>query len=131
VPAAGDLKLPPPVPELPVGDIHAAAKAYELRMGFTLDWVHEDSFAGLSKDAARIFLRRKSPQEAGRQQPVTIWLNMASAAEVDELHRDWKDRGVSLVEELRTTPYDLREFTAEDLDGNRWRVFYDLGGAGT
>jgi predicted lactoylglutathione lyase len=129
VPAAGDLKLPPPVPELPVGDIHAAAEAYEL-MGFTLDWVHEDSFAGLSKDAARIFLRRRNPHDARPASPVTIWLNMASPAEVDELHRAWRDRGVSLVEELRTTPYNLREFTAEDLDGNRWRVFYDLGGAG-
>jgi uncharacterized glyoxalase superfamily protein PhnB len=125
------VKLPHPVPELPVSDIQAAAKGYELRMGFTLDWVHEDSLAGLSKDAARIFLRRRGPQDAQQLRPVTIWLNMASAAEVDQLHRDWKDRGVSLVEELRTTPYGLREFTAEDLDGNRWRVFYDLGGAGT
>ena len=121
------MKLPHPVPELPVGDIQAAARAYELRMGFTLDWTYEDSFAGISRDAARVFLRRRNPQEAGRPGAVTIWLNMASAAEVDELHRDWKDHGVPLVEELHTTAYDLREFTAEDLDGNRWRVFYDLG----
>jgi uncharacterized glyoxalase superfamily protein PhnB len=125
------MKLPPPVPELPVSDIPAAARAYEQRMGFTLDWAHEDSFAGISKDAARVFLRRRTPQEAEEGCTVTIWLNMASSAEVDQLHADWKDRGVPIVEDLRTAPYGLREFTAQDLDGNRLRVFYDLAGAGT
>ena len=32
-----------------------------------------------------------------------------------------------LVEDLRTTSYNLRQFTAQDLDGNRFRVFYDMG----
>jgi hypothetical protein len=31
---------------------------------------------------------------------------------------------------LHTTAYNLREFTAQDIDGNSFRVFYDLGGAG-
>jgi hypothetical protein len=55
---------------------------------------------------------------------------MASAAEVDELHAEWKERGVLIVDELQTAPYNLREFTAEDLDGNRLRVFFDLRGSG-
>jgi hypothetical protein len=37
---------------------------------------------------------------------------------------------VATPEELRTTPYNLREFTAQDADGNRVRVFYDLGSTG-
>ena len=86
------MKLPHAVPELPVSDIQAAAKAYGL-------------------------------------QTVTIWLNMDSSAEVDQLHAPWRDRGVHIATELHTAPYNLREFTAQDLDGNRIRVFYDLGGA--
>jgi predicted lactoylglutathione lyase len=124
------VKLPHPVPELPVSDIQEAGKAYTQRMGFTIDWTYEDSFAGISKDAARIFLRRKTPQEAEQRYAVTIWLNMASSAEVDQLYVDWKRRGVPIVENLHTAPYKLREFTAQDLDGNRLRVFYDLGGSG-
>lgn len=125
------MKLPNPVPELPVSDIQAAAKAYGEQMGFTVDWTYEDSFAGISKDAARIFLRRRTPGEAEQRYTVTVWLNMGSPAEVDELYGAWKDRGVSIAEDLHTTPYNLREFTARDLDGNRFRVFYDLGGTGT
>jgi len=60
---------------------------------------------------------------------VMVWLNLNSAAEVDELHAEWKARGVPIVKDLETAPYNLREFTAEDIDGNRFRVFYDLGGS--
>lgn len=123
------MKLPHPVPELPVSDIQEAGQAYAERMGFTVDWVHEDSFAGLSRDDARLFLRRRTSQEAKERSTVTVWLNMASSAEVDALHADWQGHGVPVVEALRTTPYNLREFTAQDADGNRWRVFYDLGGS--
>ena len=120
------MKLPAPVPELPVADIQSATSAYVRQMGFSVDWTYEDQLAGISKDAARVFLRRRTPQE-DRSLGVVIWLNMASSAEVDELYAEWKERGVRIVDELHTTPYKLREFTAQDLDGNRLRVFFDLG----
>jgi predicted lactoylglutathione lyase len=122
------MKLPAPVPELPVADVQAATSAYVRQMGFSVDWTYEDHLlAGISKDAARVFLRRRTPQEDTEHHGVVIWLNMASSAEVDELHAEWKERGVRIVDELRTAPYKLREFTAEDLDGNKLRVFFDLG----
>jgi predicted lactoylglutathione lyase len=124
------MKLPPAVPELPVTDVRAAADAYASRMGFSVDWTYEDHLAGISRDAARIFLRRRTPQEESERYRVLIWLNMDSSAEVDQLHAEWKARGVDIVDELHTAPYKLREFTAQDLDGNRLRVFFDLGGAG-
>jgi len=124
------MTLPQPVPELPVSDIQAAGKAYVEQMGFSVDWTYEDSLAGISKDAARIFLRRRTAQEAKERYCVTIWLNMASSAEVDELYAVWTDRGVAIAEELHTAAYNLREFTAQDLDGNRLHVVHDLGSTG-
>src|SRR5262245_65655288 len=118
------MRLPPTVPELPVADIRAATSAYANRMGFATDWTHEDFLAGISRDDARIFLRRRTPQEKSERSTVLVWLNMASAAEVDQLHAEWTARGVAIVSALQTTPYNLREFTAEDIDGNRLRVFY-------
>jgi uncharacterized glyoxalase superfamily protein PhnB len=56
---------------------------------------------------------------------------MASSAEVDQLYEEWRERGALIVEDLRTAPYNLREFTAQDPDGNRLRVFYDMGKQGT
>ena len=119
------------MPELPVSDVHAAGESYARQMGFRVDWSYEDSFAGISRDDARVFLRRRTPEEAKERYSVLVWLNMASSAEVDQLYAEWKERGVLVVEELRTTPYNLREFTAQDLDGNKLRVFYDVGSHGT
>jgi len=121
------MRLPPPVPELPVNDVQAAGEAYARLMGFVVDWSYEESLAGISRDDARLFLRRRTPDETKARTSVLVWLNMASAAEVEQLHVEWKDRGVRIVEDLRTTPYNLRQFTAQDLDGNRLRVFYDMG----
>ena len=98
-------------------------------MGFDVNWTYDDSFAGISKDDARVFLRRRTTEEASERYSVTIWLNMASAADVDQLYADWKERGVSMEKSLHTTAYNMREFTAQDVDGNSLRVFYDLGGA--
>jgi predicted lactoylglutathione lyase len=123
------VKLPHPVPELPVADIQQAGNSYARHMGFKLDWVYQDLLAGISRDDTRIFLRRRTPQEAEDRCSVTVWLNMASKAEVDELFAEWKGRGVLMVDELKTADYNLREFTVQDLDGNRLRVFYDLGSA--
>ena len=121
------MRLPQPVPELPVDDVQIAGKSYARLMGFCLDWSYEDSLAGISRDDARLFLRQRTPDEARERYRVLVWLNMASPAEVDQLHAEWKERGTLIVEDLRTAPYNLREFTAQDIDGNRFRVFYDMG----
>ena len=124
------MTFPPAVPELPVDNVEAASSAYVQQMGFSVDWVYEGYLAGISRDATRLFLRRRTDQEAARRHSVTIWLNMASPADVEELYAVWKKRGVTIAEQLHTAAYNLREFTAQDVDGNRLRVFYDLGRTG-
>ena len=125
------MRLPHPVPELPVSDVQVAGEAYARLMGFSVDWSYEDSFVGISRDDTRMFLRRRTQEEARERHSVLVWLNMDSPADVDQLYAEWKERGALIVEGLRTAPYNLREFTAQDTDGNRFRVFHDLGKQGT
>jgi predicted lactoylglutathione lyase len=121
------MKLPSPVPELPVSHLQASGTFYEQKMGFRVDWVYEGYLAGISKDAARIFLRRKTEQEEKQGHTVVVWLNLNSPLEVDQLYAEWKRSGVDITDELETKPWNLREFTAQDPDGNRFHVFHDLG----
>lgn len=121
------MKLPSPVPEFPVSDLQASSAFYEKRMGFSIDWIYENFFAGISKDATRIFLRRRTEQEEEQGYSVLVWLNLDSPSEVDQIYEEWKRSGVRITDELETKPYNLREFTAQDPDGNRFRVFHDLG----
>jgi catechol 2,3-dioxygenase-like lactoylglutathione lyase family enzyme len=119
------MRLPSPVPEFPVGDVRAASGFYERQMGFRVDWTYEDYLAGISKDAARIFLRKRTPEEQDRKSTALVWLNLDSPSDVDALYDEWRRNDVEVVDELKT--WDLREFTVRDPDGNRFRVFCDLG----
>jgi predicted lactoylglutathione lyase len=123
------MRLPAPVPELPVSSIQASRAFYQQTMGFRVEWMYADDLAGISKDAVRIFLRRRTEREASQGYNVLVWLNLASPVEVDQLYQEWKQSGVPITEALETKPWKLREFTARDPDGNRFRVFYDLGAA--
>ncbi len=121
------MKLPNLVPEFPVSDLQTSSAFYEKRMGFNIDWMYENFLAGISKDAARIFLRQRTEQEEEQGYNVLVWLNLDSPSDVDQMYEEWKRSGVRITDELETKSYNLREFTAQDLDGNRFRVFHDLG----
>jgi predicted lactoylglutathione lyase len=121
-------EFPPAVPEIPVSDITKAAAYYQNVLGFTLDWGGEDGgIAGVSKGHCRMFLTNPAFRESyGNASPVLIWLNLNSKVEVDDLYRLWKDSQARIVSEPEDKPWKLHEFTAADLDGNQFRVFYDF-----
>ena len=62
----------------------------------------------------------------GNASPVMIWLNLNSKEEVDELYEQWTVAGAKLISPPESKPWKLHEFTASDLDGNLFRVFYDF-----
>jgi predicted lactoylglutathione lyase len=57
---------------------------------------------------------------------VLIWLNLDSKEEVEELYEIWKAADAKLISAPESKPRKLHEFTAADLDGNFFRVFYDF-----
>ena len=122
------MTFPPAVPEIPVANIDKAAAYYVETLGFTLDWGGEDGgIAGISREHCRLFITNTAfRQEYGNTGPILFWLNLGSKAEVDELFAEWKAAGATIVAEPEDKPWNLREFTAADLDGNLIRVFYDF-----
>jgi len=121
-------EFPGAVPEIPVSDIATAAAYYETKLGFTLDFGGgEHGLAGISKGNCRMFLA--SPdfrKHHGNVPPILIWLNLDSKEEVDELYELWRSTQAKLISKPESKPWGLHEFTAEDLDGNLFRVFYDF-----
>ena len=119
-------EFPCAVPEVPVSNLARAAAYYERSLGFCWDWGVE-GIGQVSKGDCRIFLTDDSFRRGGaRGTPVVIWLNLASKAEVDELHDVWNDNGAQIVAKPESKPWNLHEFTAADPDGNLFRVFYDF-----
>jgi uncharacterized glyoxalase superfamily protein PhnB len=121
-------RFPGAVPEIPVRDVINATAYYESRLGFTRDWMSDEyGMAGISRGDCRMFLTNTDfRQRYGTIGPIVVWLNLASRAAVDELYRDWRNSRAELVSAPEDKPWNLREFTASDLDGNLFRVFYDF-----
>jgi catechol 2,3-dioxygenase-like lactoylglutathione lyase family enzyme len=115
-------KLPAPVPQVPVSNLGRSIEFYRSRLGFVLDWSHENVLAGISRDETRLFLAQTAP---GEFQPVRIWLNLSGVSDVDALHREWGTAGVAIALAPERKEWGLYEFIAEDCDGNSYRVFYD------
>ena len=116
------------MPEIPVTDMNQALDYYQNKLGFEIDWGGADGgIAGISKGECRMFLTdRDFRQGPGNDPPVIIWLNVDSNEEVDKLHEIWNAAGARIISPPESKPWKLHEFTASDLDGNRFRVFYDF-----
>jgi uncharacterized glyoxalase superfamily protein PhnB len=121
-------EFPGAVPEIPVGAIAPAVRYYRDCLGFTLDWSDDDlGLAGISRGDCRIFLADAGFREGYRNVgPVLIWLNLDGIEAVDELHAAWSAGGAKVMSAPESKPWGLHEFTAADLDGNLFRVFYDF-----
>ena len=122
-------EFPGAVPEIPVSKIDDAVRYYQNSLGFTLDWGDEDlGLAGISRGNCRIFLANSEfRKHYGNVGPTMTWLNLDSKEEVDELYREWSGTKAKLLSPPESKPWRLHEFTASDLDGNLFRVFYDFG----
>jgi predicted lactoylglutathione lyase len=121
-------EFPGAVPEIPVRDINEAAAYYTDNLGFTLDWSGEElGLAGISRGHCRMFLANSGYRtQYGNVGPVLVWLNLESKEDVDDLYRLWSISKAKLISAPESKPWGLHEFTAADLDGNLFRVFYDF-----
>jgi predicted lactoylglutathione lyase len=123
-----NLEFPGAVPEIPVSDIKKAAAYYESNLGFTIDWGADGGgIAGISRGQCRMFLTDEAFREHyGNKGPVLVWLNLESKEQVDELYRSWIACHAKIVSPPESKPWGLHEFTAADMDGNLFRIFYDF-----
>lgn len=122
--------FPEAVPEVPVADLAVALEYYETRLGFSVDWGHSDGgISGVSQGRCRLFLTDRSFREhRGNAAPIVIWLNLNSKGEVDAQFDRWRASGATVLSPPESMPWKLHEFTAADIDGNQFRVFYDFSG---
>ncbi len=112
-------RLGHPTPELPVEDVERAQEHYRDALGCEVGWLYPGGDIGaVSRENFVIFFRRRSrPFEAAVQ-----WV---FAADIDATYEELRSRGARIVEPLETKPWGLRQFTVEDIDGNRFYFHCD------
>jgi predicted enzyme related to lactoylglutathione lyase len=108
-----------PTPELPVTDVERAQQHYRDTLGFEIGWLYPGKEIGaVSRDNVAIFFRRKS-------QPFEPSVHWVFAADIDATYDELRSLGARIVEPLEKKPWGLRQFTVEDLDGNRFYFHCD------
>lgn len=112
-------KFSQPTPELPVEDVVKAQQHYRDVLGFEIGWLEPSGEIGaVSRGECGVFFRRrKRPFE-----PAVHWIH---AAEIDATYEELRAAGAQITEPLETKPWGLRQFTVEDLDGNRFYFHCD------
>jgi predicted enzyme related to lactoylglutathione lyase len=112
-------KLGHPTPELPVEDVERAQQHYRDALGFEIGWTDPSGDIGaVSRTNVAIFFRKRPrPFE-----PAVHWI---FAADVDATYEELRSRGARVVDALERKPWGLRQFTVEDLDGNRFYFHCD------
>lgn len=107
------------VPELPVVDVEKAQQYYRDVLGFEIGWLDpEKGIGAVSRGRAVIFFRR-------RQGPFEGAIHWIFADDVDATYEELRSSGAKIVEPLQKKPWGLRQFTVEDVDGNRFYFHHD------
>jgi uncharacterized glyoxalase superfamily protein PhnB len=111
--------LAPPTPELPVEDVERAQQHYRDALGFEIQWLYPGGELGAVSrgDVAIFFRKRDRPFE-----PAIHWI---FAAEIDATYDELRSLGARIVEPLEQKPWGLRQFTVDDIDGNRFYFHCD------
>jgi uncharacterized glyoxalase superfamily protein PhnB len=108
-----------PVPELPVADVERAQQYYRDTFGFEIGWLYPDKEIGaVSLGEVAFFFRRRQP-------PFERAVHWVFAMDVDATYEEMKSSGANIVEPLENKPWGLRQFTVDDLDGNRFFFHHD------
>lgn len=108
-----------PVPELPVEDVERAQAYYRDVLGFEIGWLYPGREVGaVSRGDAVVFFRRTRAPFA----PAVQWV---FADDVEASYRELTASGAKVVEPLERKPWGLRQFTVEDLDGNRFYFHHE------
>ena len=108
-----------PVPELPVADVEKAQEYYRDVLGFEIGWLQPGKEIGaVSRGNAAIFFRR-------HQEPFEPAVHWIFANDIDATYEELRSSGSKIVEPLEKKPWGLRQFTVEDLDGNRFYFHCD------
>jgi catechol 2,3-dioxygenase-like lactoylglutathione lyase family enzyme len=100
-------------PTLRVRDVARAIDFYTSRLGFRIgfEWGEPLRFAGMNFGEVQIFLQQGDPGSV----PAQVYFVVDDA---NALHAYHAARGVNVLRTPADQPYELRDYTVADLDGN-------------
>jgi hypothetical protein len=107
---------------LPVINLQQTLTYYRDTLGFSNEWTWGDKDGGISRDDMRL-LFGEDPAHTAVINNDSNRLNLLwFVDDIDSIYAEFRERGIAIASELKTYPYDLREFAFIDINGYYIRV---------
>ena len=107
---------------LPVKNLRATLDYYRDNLAFYDEWTFGEKDGGIRRDDMRLLFAEDEEFATdinnGRHRLPVMWF----VENIEEVLSEFKDKKIELVADLRTHPYDLREFAFVDINGYYIRV---------
>jgi catechol 2,3-dioxygenase-like lactoylglutathione lyase family enzyme len=105
-------------PQFLVNDIDRSIEFYTKKLGFTLEFRHEDFYAGIIKDGCSIHLKSgEIPMEERKNKRNNEDLDIVFSVDgIEYLYQELSNKSIEFVQLLRDMPYG-KEFYVADPDG--------------
>jgi uncharacterized glyoxalase superfamily protein PhnB len=103
---------------LAVKDLARSVEFYRDMLGFTVDF-EADGWSFLSRDQFRLMLGHCPDEVPARDIHDHSWFAHVTVEAIDELHREFKQRGVNPTQDIEDKPWGMREFTVTTPEGHR------------
>jgi catechol 2,3-dioxygenase-like lactoylglutathione lyase family enzyme len=106
-------------PQFLVNDLGIALAYYQERLGFAVDFVHDDFYASVSRDGCTIHLKEAPKTVADRaHRKANEHLDaQISVRGIEALEGEFRAKGAQIIRSLEARPWGVRDFYVEDPDG--------------
>ncbi len=106
-------------PQFLVDDLDATLAFYKDVLGFHVDFVYENFYAGISLGGGTIHLKcaPKLPEERKLRKDNEHLDAYFTVQDIQSLFNEWTSKKVAIARALETRPWGMRDFYVEDPDG--------------
>jgi catechol 2,3-dioxygenase-like lactoylglutathione lyase family enzyme len=102
------------VPIFAARDVAAAQAWYRDVLGLGVNWIWKGDFGSVGMDHVELFLYESAEPQPGM---CSIFVD-----DVDVVHAHAAEHGAEIVNPLENKPWNVREFSVRDPDGNVLRI---------
>ena len=117
-----DINFDHSAPILPVINLQETIAFYREKLGFSDDWIWEDSDAGCKRDKISMLFTKDPAQCLAINTPNNGLDIMWFCGGVNELCEEYKAKGVPIRSAPEDKPWGMREFTIQDNNGYFFRI---------
>lgn len=101
-------------PHLPVKDVRETVEWYKTNLGFTEEWYWGNPVTdgGCRRDELRMLFGLSENFEPAKDLSLVLFVSG-----IDEVYAEMMERGLEIINPLKTHDYGIREFSIKDCNG--------------